>query len=111
MNPRQKDAVMKAHILQWKTSGLTQAAYCHEHGIKPHIFSYYKGKLSQAVSSQYSNSLVPVTVIQNGSPLSTSASNADTIKLSHTNGFSLEVNTCTNLSSLKSLLDLVRSVS
>ena len=110
MSPHQKDAVMKAHISQCKTSGLTQIAYCNEHDIKPHIFSYYKGKLSQAVSSQHSSSLVPVKLIPNVSPLSASASNADTIKLSHTNGFSLEVNTCTDLSSLKPLLDLVRSV-
>jgi hypothetical protein len=110
MSPHQKDAIMKAHISQWKTSSLTQVAYCHEHSIKPHIFSYYKGKLSQAVSSQHSSSLVPVKLIPNASPLSDLASHADTIKLSHTNGFSLDVKSCSELSSLKPLLDLVRSV-
>jgi|GEM_PF-4827199 len=51
MIPHQKDAVMKEHISQWKKSGLTQVAYCNEHGVKPHIFSYYKAKLDQAESS------------------------------------------------------------
>ena len=110
MSPHQKDAIMQAHISQWKTSGLTQVAYCNEHGIKPHIFSYYKGKLSQAVSSQHSSSLVPVKLISNASPLSALAAHTETITLSHTNGFSLEVKTCDDLSSLKPLLDLVRSV-
>lgn len=110
MSLHQKDAIMKAHISQWKTSGLTQVAYCNEHGIKPHIFSYYKGKLSQAVSSQHSSSLVPVKLIPNASSLSALVSHADTIKLSHTNGFSLEVKAGADLSSLKPLLDLVRSV-
>ncbi|MCK5355431.1 MAG: hypothetical protein KAJ63_09960 [Methyloprofundus sp.] len=110
MIPHQKDAVMKEHISQWKTSGLTQIAYCNEHDIKPHIFSYYKGKLSQAVSSRPVSSLVPVKLISSASPLSKLPAGTDTIKLSHTNGFSIEVKACTDLSSLKPLLNLVKSI-
>jgi len=110
MIPHQKDAIMKEHISQWKTSGLTQVAYCNEHDIKPHIFSYYKGKLSQVVSSQHVSSLVPVKLISNPSALSTLPASTDTIKLSHANGFSIEVKACTDLSCLKPLLDLVKSV-
>ena len=110
MIPHQKDAVMKEHISQWKTSGLTQVAYCNEHSIKPHIFSYYKGKLSQAVSSQLVSSLVPVTLVASASSLSKLPAGTDTIKLSHANGFSIEVKACTDLSSLKPLLNLVKSV-
>jgi len=113
MIPHQKDAVMKEHISQWKKSGLTQIAYCNEHGVKPHIFSYYKAKLDQAESSLPSNKLIPVKLISTNSALAKLADNSDTdtITLSHTNGFSIEVNTGTALSSLKPLLDLVRSVS
>ncbi len=111
MIPHQKDTVMKEHLSQWKTSGLTQIAYCNEHDIKPHIFSYYKGKLSQAVSSQHVSSLVPVKLISSISPLSKlPAADTDTIKLSHNNGFSIEVKAYTDLSSLKPLLNLVKSV-
>lgn len=110
MSPHQKDADMKAHISQWKKSGLTQVAYCNEHDIKPHIFSYYKGKLNRADSSQRSNGLIPIDLISNTSTLLTSTIDSATIKLSHNNGFSLEFNTSTELSSLKPLLHLVRSI-
>ena len=46
MSPYQNHATMQGHIAQWQASDLTQAAYCKEHGIKPHIFSYYKKKFS-----------------------------------------------------------------
>jgi len=110
MSPHQKDADMKAHLSQWKKSGLTQIAYCNEHDIKPHIFSYYKGKLNRADSSQHSNSLIPVDLISNNSAVLSSAIDPETIKLSHRNGFSLEVKVSTELSSLKPLLNLVRSI-
>ena len=110
MSPHQKDTVMKEHISQWKRSGLTQIAYCNEHGIKPHIFSYYKGKLNQVDSSRNSSGLIPVALISSDSTLSKSAVGSDSVKLSHSNGFSIEVKVGTELSSLKPLLDLVRSV-
>ena len=110
MSPHQKYAVMKEHISQWKRSGLTQIAYCNEHGIKPHIFSYYKGKLNQVDSSRNSSGLIPVELIPSDSTLSKSAVGSGSVKLSHTNGFSIEVKAGTELSSLKPLLDLVRSV-
>jgi len=112
MVPHQKDAVMKTHISRWESSGLTQIAYCNQHDIKPHIFSYYKGKLSQGYrdSEPLSNSLVPVEVLSSSAPLTKQAMGVDLIKISHSNGFSIEVESCSELSSLKPLLDLVRSV-
>lgn len=111
MSPHQNDAIMRQHLAQWKSSSLTQAAYCKEHAIKPHIFSYYKRKLSQVVASRDSNQLVPVHLISSFSALSSKpASEADTIQLSHSNGFSIAINSRADLSSLKPLLELVRSV-
>lgn len=110
MIPPQKDAVMKEHISQWKKSGLTQIAYCNEHNIKPHIFSYYKAKLTQTDSAPLPSELIPVNLISTDSELAKSADNSDTIRLTHANGFSIEINAKTSLSVLKPLLDLVRSV-
>jgi hypothetical protein len=112
MVPHQKDAVMKSHLSRWKSSGLTQIAYCKQHDIKPHVFSYYKGKLSQGDggSEALSNSLVPVKILSSKAPLTKQAMGADLIKISHSNGFSIEVKTCSELSSLKPLLDLLRSI-
>jgi len=112
MVPHQKDAVMKSHISRWESSGLTQIAYCNQHDIKPHIFSYYKGKLSQGGrdSEPLSSGLIPVEVLSNNAALTKQAMVSDLIKISHSNGFSIEVKLCAELSSLKPLLDLLRSI-
>jgi len=109
MVPHQKDAVMKSHLSRWESSGLTQIAYCNQHDIKPHIFSYYKSKLSQAgrVSKRLSVGLLPIEILSSNAPLT---EQSDLIKISHSNGFSIEVKLCSTLSSLKPLLDLVKSI-
>ena len=112
MVPHQKDAVMKSHISRWKSSGLTQLAYCNQHDIKPHVFSYYKGKLSQggSDSERVSNSLIPVDLLSSNAPLTKQAMGSDLITISHSNGFSIEIERSSELSSLKPLLDLLRSI-
>ena len=113
MSPSQNKAAMQAHIPQWQASSLTQAEYCKIHDIKPHIFSYYKKKFSSAIpSTKQASQLVPVKLVAEeilgdsrlsvGSPV---------IKVTHSNGFSLEVPPSTELSSLKPLLELLRSIS
>ncbi|MFW5444157.1 MAG: IS66 family insertion sequence element accessory protein TnpA [Methylococcaceae bacterium] len=71
MVPHQKNAVMKSHLSRWESSGLTQIAYCNQHDIKPHVFSYYKGKLSQGNggSEALSSSLVPIDLLSSNAPL------------------------------------------
>ena len=112
MIPHQKDAVMKSHISQWESSGLTQISYCNQHDIKPHIFSYYKAKLSQGDrdSEPLSIGLVPVELLSNNARLTKQAMGSDLIKISHSNGFSIEIERGSELSSLKPLLDLLRSI-
>jgi len=39
------------HIESWRKSELSQAAYCREHQLKPHRFSYWKRKLSVSPKS------------------------------------------------------------
>jgi hypothetical protein len=114
MSPYQDHAVIQSHISLWRASGSTQAAYCQEHGIKPPIFSYYKKKFSSdAAPSKRSSQLVPVKLVGDDRPLvsnPSSSSGSDVVRLSHANGFSLEINSHTDLFFLRPLLDLLGSV-
>ena len=115
MSSYQNNAAIQSHIAQWQASSLSQAEYCKEHGIKPHIFSYYKKKFSSdSAVAKHSSQLVPVKLVANdaslGSNLS-SSSGSGAIRLTHANGFSLEINSYTDMASLKPLLELLRSVS
>jgi len=112
MSPYQNKAAMQEHIPQWQASHLTQAEYCKIHGIKPHIFSYYKKQFSSAIPPvKQANPLIPVKLVAEdslgGSKLLAGSS---VIKVTHTNGFSLEIQADTELCTLKPLLELVRSL-
>ena len=115
MSPYQDHAIMQSHLAHWKSSGLTQAAFCQAHGIKPHIFSYYKKKFSStATPVQRSSHLIPVRLVADEvppAPNSSLTSGSGVIRLSHANGFSLEINAHTDLVFLKPLLELLGSVS
>ena len=113
MSPSQNQVAMQEHIPQWQASRLTQAEYCKAHDIKPHIFSYYKNKFSSAIpSAKQASQLVPVKLVTEeilvDSRLSAGSS---VIKVTHTNGFSLEMHAGMELTSLKPLLELLRSIS
>ena len=115
MSPYQNHAPMHGHIAKWQASDLTQAAYCKEHGIKPHIFSYYKKKFSSdSALAKHSSQLITVKLVaddtSHGSNLS-SFSGSGVIRLTHANGFSLDINPYADMASLKPLLELLRSVS
>ena len=115
MSPYQDHAIMQSHLAHWKSSGLTQAAFCQAHGIKPHIFSYYKKKFSSTPTpAQHSSHLIPVRLVSDEEPPAPNASltsGSDVVRLSHANGFSLEINAHTDLVFLKPLLELLGSVS
>jgi hypothetical protein len=114
MSPYQNHATIKGHIAQWQSSSLSQAEYCKEHGIKPHIFSYYKKKFSSdSAVATHSSQLVPVKLVANDASLDSNfsvSSGSGMIRLTHANGFSLEINPHTDVASLKPLLEIVRSV-
>ena len=114
MSPYQNHAAMQGHIAQWQASRLSQAEYCKEHGIKPHILSYYKKKFSSNTeSAKQSSQLVPVKVLADDESLFSvnGASGCNVLRLTHANGFSLEINPHADMASLKPLLELLRSVS
>jgi hypothetical protein len=114
MSPYQDHATIQSHISLWQSSGLTQAAFCQAHGIKPHIFSYYKKKFSSnATAIKRSNHLIPVKLVNDDAPPAPNASlisGSGVIKLSHANGFSLEINPQIDLAFLRPLLELLGSV-
>ena len=115
MIPYQNHATMQGHISQWQASDLTHAAYCKEHGIKPHIFSYYKRKFSSdSEVAKQSSQLIPVKFVADDASLGSnisSSSSSDVIRLTHANGFSLDINPYADMAFLKPLLELLRSVS
>lgn len=109
MNSYQNHAAMQDQIAQWQASSLSQTEYCKEHGIKQHIFSYYKKKFS--LSAKPSNQLVPVQLLADESVSANGMSGCNELRLTHTNGFSLDINPHADIASLKPLLELLRSVS
>ena len=111
MSPHQNDAVMKRHLAQWQSSGQSQRAYCKEHGLKLHVFSYYKKKLNSGMASVDAGQLVSVQLVPElTSSYSKATAEPDSILVAHTNGFSLTISNRVELASLKPLLELVRSV-
>ena len=115
MSPYQNHATMQSHIAKWQASDLTQSAYCREYGIKPHIFSYYKKKFGQnSAVTKHASQLVPVKLVADDASLGSnisSSSGSDVIRLTHANGFSLDINPYADMAFLKPLLELLRSVS
>ena len=113
MSPSQNKEAMQEHISQWQTSKITQAEYCKAYDIKPHIFSYYKKKFSSPIpSAKQATQLVPVKLVTEDMLCSSRLSSGSlVIKVTHSNGFSLEIHADTELSSLKPLLELLRSIS
>jgi len=102
-----KDASMKLHIEACQTSNLSQATYCQQHDIPSHIFSYYRKKLGYVSSSKpisNNNQLIPINLLAE-------SISSGSVKISHTNGFSLEINSDTDLNHIKSVLELLRTVS
>ncbi len=43
----QKRAFWKQHIESWRSSGMTQTAYCGQHELKAHQFVYWKKRFVQ----------------------------------------------------------------
>jgi hypothetical protein len=49
-----------AHLTAWQGSGLSQAAYCVQHGLKPATFGYWRGKQRKDASQPLT--LVPLNL-------------------------------------------------
>ena len=87
MNPYQNYAAMQGHVAQWQASNLSQAEYCNEHDIKPHILSYYKKKFSSNTeSAKQLRQLIPVKQLADESLSVNKSSGYNVLRLSHANG-------------------------
>jgi len=88
-----------AHIKAWKTSGLSQAAYCRQHDLCEQRLSYWKHKLldsrSGSIGQAAGGNLVPVHLTPASPPL---------LKAYLPNGICLEGDSPEGLSSLIKLL-------
>lgn len=62
-DPERKRKFWKAHIQQWKHSGLNQADYCKANGLVPHRFTYWKKRLNQPPDT--GASFVPLQIADN----------------------------------------------
>lgn len=51
----------KGHVAGWRSSGLTQAAYCRQHGLSLASLGYWRRTLGKAAAAPAS-ALVPIVV-------------------------------------------------
>lgn len=56
MQPSQLEASWRQHLNVWRASDLSQNAYCREHALKSHQFSYWKRKLATTTVDHNSRS-------------------------------------------------------
>jgi hypothetical protein len=57
----EKQCFWQNHIQGWRESGINQADYCREQGLKESIFTYWKGKLTQEPSAISNTSVISST--------------------------------------------------
>ena len=48
---QERRAFWQEHLAQWQASGMTQVAYCRQHGVNRDQFSYWKKRLLSARSA------------------------------------------------------------
>ena len=52
----------RAHLAAWRSSGLSQTKFCHQHGLTYSTFLYWRSRLKEAPLDREPISFVPVTV-------------------------------------------------
>ena len=101
--PNKKRRFWKAHIERWRTSGLSQVAYCRDNGLAPHQLTYWKKRL---VPADTGVSFVPLKLTGN---LPVPAARCP-INLFTPNGYRIEVGTGFDPMVLKQLISVVSAV-
>ena len=68
-----KVASWAEHVRRWRSSGLTRAAYCAEHGVKAATLSYWAWRLDKAqravVPAPMAPAFVPIQVVAGTVPM------------------------------------------
>jgi transposase len=101
--PEQKRRHWITHIKSWRKSGLSQVAYCREHGLKLHQFTYWKKMVQQKDGDI---AFVPLRFSQN----LPAVINSSRIQLTTPNGYKLELNGFFDQVVVRQLLHTVRSL-
>ena len=93
------------HVEQWQSSGLSQAAYCRQHGLCQHKFSYRKRQSS--FCEENSNTSPGFSRVQVDTRISPSVSDIG-LSLRLNDGISIEGITESNLALVHPLLAVLR---
>ena len=91
-----KQSEMYKQIADWRSSGLSQKAYCQEQGIKLATFSYWIKKQKDEQTSQNQEGFIPLKA----------ASKNESYRIVYPNGVVLEASKGSSLSELQQLIQL-----
>jgi len=96
------------HVAQWKTSGMNQAEYCREHGLKYFQLHYWKKKV-EAEGAGVCSGRLRLVPLKSGSQTepTRSSQTGNGIRLTF-DGFTIEVEDHFNPSTLKNLVHVLR---
>jgi hypothetical protein len=64
MKTKQTHSYWQQHISQWQKSGVSQAKYCKQHGLKANRFSYQKLKFKVKPAQTSSSGFIKIPVAQ-----------------------------------------------
>jgi hypothetical protein len=101
--PEQKRRHWKTHIDSWRKSDLSQVAYCREHGLKLHQFTYWKKRVEQKDGDI---AFVPLRFSQN----LPAVIHSSRLQLTTPNGYKLELDGPFDQTVVRHLLHTVRSL-
>ena len=66
---QERRAFWQEHLAQWQASGLTQVAYCRQHGLHRNQFGYWKKRLLSARSPDAAPGFIAVQMVSAGAAL------------------------------------------
>lgn len=88
INQQANRARWEGHVSTWSQSGLTQSAYCREHGLLPKLFSAWVGRVKRSSAELLTPlTMVPVVVQRHGDHAKLTSS----ISLQHHSGWQLQL--------------------
>ena len=95
-----KSEFWTAHIVGWRGSGLSQAAYCRQHGLELKRICYWRRRLGQTLTS--SPAVLPIVVSER-------AESDNRLEVCLPNGLQVRVSMSANPARLAPLIRLLRS--
>lgn len=100
-----KRVYWKRQIESWRSSGLTQTAYCHQHELKAHQFTYWKKRFVQT-----DNGITFVPVKIHGSLRSAAGMRSSSLLLTVGRDLQIEIKSDFDHELLRRLIATLRSL-